>query len=226
MFKYKTLLFVSSFIVLVSWTSSSTLLKAQDDKQEAKNPAVEAVEAVGGRVMQISAQAEDVEVNVSLVGDKVNDELVANIAKIEHLVWLNLARTKITDAGLKPLSNLTGIQKLHLEQTGIGDAAMQHLSGLENLEYLNIYGTKVTDKGLEHLKSLKNLKKLYVWQTGVTEAGMKSLNEALPELQITAGVSLKAVDAEKKEGDKAEDKGDGGEKADGGEKTEDKNDDG
>lgn len=201
-------LWMAAIVVTIALVGAKCL-SAQDDslqeqsEQENKSPAIQAVESVGGRVMQISAQSPDREVNVSLVGDKVNDELVAQIASIENVVWLNLARTKITDAGLKPIAQLKSIRKLHLENTAISDDALQYLSALENLEYLNVYGTKITDKGLEHLKPLKNLKKLYVWQTGVTEDGMKQLNAALPQLQITAGVSLQAVETEEKK-DKSE----------------------
>ena len=86
----------------------------------------------------------------------------------DHLTWLDLSRSGITDQAATDLGQLNMLTKLHLENTAVTDQTLQQVE-LENLEYLNLYGTKVTDAGLENLKSLKKLKKLYVWQTGVTQ---------------------------------------------------------
>ncbi len=72
-----------------------------------------------------------------------------------HLVRLNLAKTKVTDAGLV------------------------HLAKLTSLTVLDLNGTEITDAGLEHLKRLW-LRRLDVRDTRVTEAGAQMLEQAMP----------------------------------------------
>jgi len=122
------------------------------------------------------------------VADQIGDshlDLLAPLA--QQVTWLNLAKTKISDAGLAKLKNLKNLNRLHLEQTAVGDAGVARLSGADNLEYLNLYGTKVSDAGLKHLQGLKNLKKVFAWQTQVTQAGAESLRKAKEGLYVNRG---------------------------------------
>ena len=104
-----------------------------------------------------------------------------------NLLQANIARSKVTDAGLGTVSKMKNLTRLRLEKTEVTDAGLDHLAGLENLEYLNLYGTKVSDEGLSKLEGLKKLKRLYLWQTAVTEDGAKNLAAKLPDLLINLG---------------------------------------
>ena len=73
----------------------------------------------------------------------------------DKVASLDLARTKVSDAGLAKLAAMKNLQELHLENTGIGDAGLDHLKGLASLEYLNLYNTKVTDAGLAKLSEVQ-----------------------------------------------------------------------
>ena len=161
-----------------------------DSAVQAQEPAIEAVQAAGGRVSQISAAGPEMEVNFGLVTGDVKDDVLPEVAKIENVIWLNLRSSEITDEGLAAISRMSGLTRLHLEKTAIGDAGMKHLAKLENLEYLNLYATKVGDEGIAQLAPLKNLRKLYVWQSAVTEEGMQKLAAALPELEIVGELKL------------------------------------
>jgi hypothetical protein len=66
----------------------------------------------------------------------------------------------------------------------VADAGLAHLKGLAELRELDLRSTKVTDAGLVHLKALTGLRKLDLRHTGVTAAGVRSLQEALPQVQI------------------------------------------
>ena len=129
-----------------------------------------------------------VDVNLSLLGKTVDDKKLAALAGLESsLVWLNLSRTGITDAGMKAIGSNKNLRRLHLAKTQIGDSGVRALAGMTGLRYLNLYGTNVSDAGLEALTGMKELEKVFLWQTKVTDAGVKKLKAALPDLVIDQG---------------------------------------
>jgi len=151
--------------------------------------ALEKLGQSGALAMPLAANTNALQVNFSMAGSKINDAVLADLKPVaEQVVWLNLAGTSVTDAGLAQLGGLKNLQRLHLEKTGIGDAGLEHVKGLSELRYLNLYSSKVTDKGLASLSGLKKLRNLYVWQTAVTEAGAEALAKAIPGLDVNRGV--------------------------------------
>ena len=161
--------------------------------------ALEKLNQAGAVAIPLAANTNVVSVNFSMAGPKVVDASLADLAPVgEQLVWLNLAGTGVTDAGLKAIAGFKNLQRLHLERTSISDEGLAHVAGLAELRYLNLYGTKVTDKGLAALKNLKKLQSLYVWQTAVSEAGAKELNGTLAALKINRGVEEPAKPVEEK----------------------------
>jgi YHS domain-containing protein/mono/diheme cytochrome c family protein len=143
---------------------------------------------LGAVAQGVAADTKAVDVNCSLLHDRIGDAELAHLADLAPvLVWLNLARTKVGDAGLAAVAGLGELRRLNLSNTGIADAGLAHLAGLQKLEYLNLYGTAVTDAGLAHLHGLKTLQRLYLWQTAVTDAGAAALREAVPGVQIDRG---------------------------------------
>ncbi len=103
----------------------------------------------------------------------------------ENIAQLDLARTAVTDAGLKTVARFARLASLDLRQTRVSDAGLRHLAESANLRTLNLYGTKVSDAGLKHLYGLKNLRNVYLWQTKATEAGAKQLAAAIPGLTVS-----------------------------------------
>lgn len=150
--------------------------------------AISKIRQSGALAMPLAQNTNLVEIDYNLVGDHTADAQLADLSPVSTQVeTLNLARTKITDDGLKAVEPLKNLRKLHLENTKIGDAGLTHLKGMTSLEYLNLYGTQVTDSGLQQLEGLKNLKALYLWQTKVTPSGVEKLQKALPKCQINTG---------------------------------------
>ena len=150
--------------------------------------AMSKIRQTGALAMPLAQNTNLVEVDFNLVGDRVDDGQLGDLAPISaQVATLNLARTQVNDDGLKAIEPLKNLRKLHLENTKIGDAGLTHLKGLTSLEYLNLYGTQVTDSGLEQLDDLKNLKSLYLWQTKVTRDGVEKLKKALPKCDINTG---------------------------------------
>lgn len=169
-------------------------LSLQGAEQPAADPALKAavdkVNATGASLMPVAADGKTYRFTALNVAKEFNDAGLAPLAPIaEKVVSLDLARTKVTDAGLKAVAAFKNLTELHLEGTGITDAGLDHLKGLAALEYLNLYNTKVTDAGLPKLAGLAKLKALYLWQTGATKAGVAQLKAKLPGAHINTGWS-------------------------------------
>ncbi len=146
--------------------------------------------ALNASLMPLAQDTEQLRVSVINAADKFGDRELALLEPIAHqVVWVDLARSQVTDAGLATVAKMTKIERLHLENTKVTDAGIAKLGALASLEYLNLYGTKTTDAGIAKLEGAKGLKKLYVWQTGVTQNGAKALEGKIPGLKVNVGLT-------------------------------------
>ncbi len=158
------------------------------DVPAAPEAAVAAIAETGALVMPLAQNDNRLTIGFGSNADGVGDAELSLLPPVaEQLVWLNLARTKVTDEGLATLSELPNLTRLHLELTGITDAGLAHIAGLKQLEYLNLYGTEITDAGLAHLEGLSNLKRLYLWQTKVSYDPAMALQEKIEGLEVNLG---------------------------------------
>ncbi|MCH8921945.1 MAG: hypothetical protein IIA67_02215 [Planctomycetes bacterium] len=112
---------------------------------------------------------------VNLYETKVTDADLKYLKELTYLVELNLSDTNVTDAGMKPISQLNRLEDVDFYGTKITDAGLQHLSGLERLRHLNLGNTNVTDAGLEHLADLRKLEWINLHNTQVGDAGLEHL---------------------------------------------------
>lgn len=139
---------------------------------------MESLRKEGILVMPIAQNTNTVYVNASYAGKDFDDSKIALLKPIaKQLLWLNLARTGITDKGIATLKNFPLLTRLHLENTSISDTATVHLSKLSNLEYLNLYATKISDASVPSLQKLVQLKKIFLWQTKITQSGAEELRK-------------------------------------------------
>ncbi|SPE62729.1 Leucine-rich repeat, ribonuclease inhibitor subtype [Verrucomicrobia bacterium] len=130
-------------------------------------------------ISPLGQEAPWLQCNASLAGTNFADPQLAQLAPLDlNLRWLDLAGTKVTDAGLAHMGELPNLARLHLERTDISDAGLAHLAALPSLEYLDLYGTQVTDAGLAHLQDSPRLKHLFLWQTRVTPAAAKAFADS------------------------------------------------
>ncbi|MCB1226743.1 MAG: hypothetical protein KDK99_13090 [Verrucomicrobiales bacterium] len=152
------------------------------------------MEALNATLMPLAQDTELLRLSVINATDKFGDKEIALLAPVaKYLVWLDLARSQVTDAGLASLAAMPNVERLHLENTKVTDAGVAKLSSLKRLGYLNLYGTKVTDKGIAPLAACAELKKLFVWQTGVTKAGAKALEGKVNGLVVNVGLSEEEI---------------------------------
>jgi uncharacterized membrane protein len=105
----------------------------------------------------------------------------------KQLLWLNLARTNITDEGAKTIAQLSSLRQLHVNYTKIGDDGVKYFTTLPELNYLNLVGTKLTDKGLSYLSGMKKMKDIFVYQTAVTAKGLSDFTTKLPDTHVDTG---------------------------------------
>ena len=170
----------------LAFLATTALLSAQDDKAVAD--IVAKVNATGASLAPVSADAKTYRFTALNVAKEFTDAGLAPLAPLaDKITSLDLARTKVTDGGLKAVGAMKNLVELHLENTAITDAGLDALKPLAGLEYLNLYGTKVTDAGTAKLSGLAKLKSIYLWQTAVTKNGVAALKKALPGAHINIG---------------------------------------
>jgi hypothetical protein len=142
--------------------------------------------SVPGSLRPILPGERDLEYTAAIAGTAFGD---AELQKLESvggdLLWLDLSRTGITDAGLKVVAKMPKLERLDLRGTAVGDDGVRALASLSHLQTLSLYGTGVTDAGLEALRGLPSLRRVYVGGTKVTEPGRDALRKARPQLLMT-----------------------------------------
>lgn len=152
----------------------------------------EAAEKYHFSVMPISAEDERLRVNVINAAKDFGDDQLKMLEPVaERIVWLDLARSQVTDAGMKTVRLMRDLERLHLENTAVTGKGIAELASLAKLEYINLYGTKVDNGIFETFSKLPNLKKAYVWQTAVDPAEAKAFERSV-NLEINTGVDLPA----------------------------------
>lgn len=145
-------------------------------------------EAGGGNLMAIAQDTPQLRFSALNVAKEFGDQHLKPLEKVgQHILWLDLARTQVSDQGLQSLQSMQNLTRLHLENTKVTDAGLDYIKGLPKLEYLNLYGTGITDAGVAKLASNKNLKKLFLWQTKATDKAVDALAKAVPGIDINTG---------------------------------------
>lgn len=128
-----------------------------------------------------------------------SDKDLVNLKPIgKHILWLDLAETQVSDAGLTALDSMTNITRLNLEKTGVTDAGLDSINALGELEYLNLYATAISDVALAKLSANQKLKKLYIWKTSTSTEGVVALEKAVPGIDINRGWQGAAIRKEVK----------------------------
>jgi hypothetical protein len=107
----------------------------------------------------------------------------------DEVVEINLAGTAFADDHLVGLSGWPAspmLVKLDLAGTKVSDAGFRDLNGLVHLRELDLSNTRITDTGLENLKGLTSLKHLYLRGLNeiLSDEGAYELKRALPKVEL------------------------------------------
>lgn len=112
---------------------------------------------------------------LTLSDNRFTDDCVEHINKLESLTHLMLARTQLSDKGLKKLRPDLGIYDLNLANTKVTDEGLRHLSQFKSLGMVGLTGTRITDDAMLTLSKFENLGFLYMERTQITSAGLTHL---------------------------------------------------
>ena len=170
-------------------SATALLIPKLPEVPQADAQIVQKLRDSGILIMPIAQNTNALYVNASYKGKSFNDESAKLLQSIApQLLWLNIARTAVTDEVAETLSKFTLLERLHAENTSLTDGATPNLSRLSNLKYLNLYGTDVSDASIENFRKLKKLEKIFLWQTKVTSEGAESLRKNFVDQSIYANL--------------------------------------
>jgi hypothetical protein len=97
---------------------------------------------------------------------RCDDTTLAKLAPVADLiVEAELARTKITDAGLAVVGTFVNLRVLDLTRTAVTSAGLNDLLALKNLETLNLTATAVDDSGVAALRQMASIKQTWLFET-------------------------------------------------------------
>jgi len=101
--------------------------------------------------------------------ERCGDAALARLKAIGNLIVdAELARTKITDAGLGTLATFPNLRVVDLAHTAVTSAGVPTLARLNRLQSLNLTATAVDDAGVALLRRKPTLKRLYLFETKCT----------------------------------------------------------
>jgi hypothetical protein len=134
---------------------------------------------------RVAANALDAEHNPTWLNaaTRLTDADLALIGQLTSLKKLVLAEGRFSPAGLQRLVNLELVW-LNLEATNVTDDAGPIVARIKTLVRLDVHETRVSDRFLECLVGLSGLRLLNVIRTKVTDRGIAWLQAAMPECRI------------------------------------------
>lgn len=115
-------------------------------------------------------------------GPVIDDSTIGCITKIPHVKSLDLRWTKVTDAGMKHVSQLHDLRVLILDGTAVSDASAKFIAKLINLEQLHAENCRLTEAGLMQLRLLTKLELISLDSSQITTASVPWLSE-MPNLK-------------------------------------------
>ena len=137
---------------------------------------IQAIESIGGTIHRdLNWPQRSVSV-VSLSRTKTKDAGLKLLAPFAGLKMLNVAYTKVTDAGINEIAARHGqLEEIDLTGTKITNAALKDVRKMPHLRKLSLWTTDITDGGLSELRELADLESLALGQSPLTDAGIKEI---------------------------------------------------
>jgi uncharacterized membrane protein len=113
--------------------------------------------------------------------ERCDDAALARLKAIGNLIVdAELARTRITDIGLKTLVTFPNLRVIDLAHTAVTSAGVPTLARLNRLQSLNLTATAVDDRGVAALRRKQTLKRLYLFETKCTTQSALGSREEMP----------------------------------------------
>jgi uncharacterized membrane protein len=133
---------------------------------------------LGVRLVLRSQDPEDgIILRTTSAPERCNDEVLLALKPIADLIVdAELARTKVTDEGMKTLGRFPNLRHVDLSYTGVTSRGLSSLSNLGKLESLNLTATNVDDQGVLPFRNKKGLRHLYLFGTKCTQPDANDVN--------------------------------------------------
>lgn len=174
------------YFAMLTLASQPPLLPAKE-VAPAPEQAIAALKNHGVIVIPVGDSTHYVSASYVNAREVTDDQLSLLLPIRDQLLWLDLARTKIGDAGVKTISKLSALTRLNLQHTQISDAALKDISSMARLKSVNLVGTGISDAGLMALSATGSLERVYCFNTNVTASGVASLLRQRPQLVVDTG---------------------------------------
>jgi len=99
---------------------------------------------------------------------------------------LHLCGSRISDAGLVRLTELTRLRALTIMYTqgGLSDECIASVARIENLEWLSLFGTDITDRALPFLASMRKLRYIDLRYTECSEDAVIAFGREKPGTSV------------------------------------------
>ncbi len=94
----------------------------------------------------------DVE-QANFIGQQVTDQWLEHVGGMEGLLFVKIARARISDAALKHLKHLPQMRVVKLIYVSVGDGAVEHLAACRKISTVVAYGTRLSVAGAERLQT-------------------------------------------------------------------------
>lgn len=155
---------------------------------------------VGDAEMAALARLRHVQI-LSVSGTRVTDAGMVHIRDMTDLRRLGIARTKIGDHGLACAANCKQLEWLGAEESAITSAGLAYLADKQRMHTILVSRTRVGDEGIAYIQNLWRMQDLFIDDTQVTDAGlaylkaMKRLNNLLIGSLISDGATQRLKQA-------------------------------
>ncbi len=109
--------------------------------------------------------------------ERCDDAVLHALKPIADLIVdAELARTKVTDEGMKTLGSFNNLRYVDLSYTGVTSPGLASLTNLAKLESLNLTATGADDQGVLPFRHKKGLRHLYLFGTKCTQPEASDIN--------------------------------------------------
>ena len=117
------------------------------------------------------------------------DSDIPRLLRLKRLTQLRIARTAVSDEGMKVLGQLVSLRLLDLTGTRVSSEGIECIKDLSHLDSLFVNDTDVDDHAMRSIASHAELRVLHVGNK-VTSYGLKALSglRKLEELVVPAGI--------------------------------------
>ena len=120
------------------------VLRSQDPRDGIILRTTSAPERCGDAALRALKPIADLIVDAELARTKVTDEGMKTLGSFPNLRYVDLSNTAVTSRGLASLTNLAKLESLNLTATGVDDEGVLPFRHKKGLQHLYLFGTKCT----------------------------------------------------------------------------------